>query len=147
MKIVLWTQYRENYGLESGGDYWKNKGGSTYILEGVSVEEACDRNAFDALIAKLYELIEYGNPASIHYIIDWSLEDDSEPNHRFVEEWESPCVITRKGDKFVATRFRDNTFFSGMSQEVHCIRHSYTMLPNGERENFERHVIYRDMVA
>ena len=40
--LVIWTQYRENYGAhtwDGEGDcpqHWKNKGGGTYVFENVT---------------------------------------------------------------------------------------------------------------
>ena len=46
MKVVIYTQFRENYGAhdwDGKGEcpqYWKNKGGSCYVVE-ASLNQAC----------------------------------------------------------------------------------------------------------
>lgn len=79
MKLVMHTQYMENYGDE-GCPRWKFKGGSEYIVEnywpdqemGLSMSEA-----MEADVKELRKLIEYSNPMAEEYLIDWGLEDDS----------------------------------------------------------------------
>ena len=59
MKLVIQTQFRENYGAhdwDGKGEcpqYWKFKGGDTYIVD-VSLAEAQDKS-FYASVAKCIE--------------------------------------------------------------------------------------------
>jgi gamma-glutamyl-gamma-aminobutyrate hydrolase PuuD len=66
MKLVINTQYRENYaahdeGYEHGVSeaYWKFKGGTTYV-----VPRFTDVNNITQVMKKLDSLISYGNPGS-----------------------------------------------------------------------------------
>ncbi len=39
MKLVICTQYRENYGTEDR-PYWKMKGGNVYVVENLTMSQA-----------------------------------------------------------------------------------------------------------
>ena len=70
MMIVIRTQYRENYGTESD-PYWKFKGGSEYKVTNVPTN-AVIHEVVDAVRSE----VEYNDPMSEQYILDWSVEDD-----------------------------------------------------------------------
>jgi hypothetical protein len=85
VKLVIETQYNENYGAHNWNgegecpQYWKSKGGSTYVVENFVPD-------FDDLsnqVAKLIVLakIEHRDEASEEYVIDWTVEDDSYETH------------------------------------------------------------------
>jgi hypothetical protein len=75
MKLVIRTQYMENYGAhdwDGKGEcpqYWKMKGGSDYMIENVplNIDYAEVVSAAD---------IEKNNEYCREYILDWSLESD-----------------------------------------------------------------------
>jgi hypothetical protein len=71
MKVLITTQYRENYGTEAD-PYWKFKGGSEYFIEGVDPLKV----APGTLVDKVKSEIEYSNPMSEEYILDWELVAD-----------------------------------------------------------------------
>ena len=71
MKILITTQYRENYGTESE-PYWKNKGGDEYYILGVDPL----KTAPGLLVEQVRGRIEYANPGSEEYILDWQLVPD-----------------------------------------------------------------------
>jgi len=74
MILAIDTQYRENYGAhdwDGEGEcpqYWKNKGGSTYLVTG-------DINHKD-VINELTNLINYKNDGSEEFVIAVHLEED-----------------------------------------------------------------------
>jgi len=76
MKLVILTQFRENYGAhdwDGKGEcpqYWKFKGGDTYIVE-VSLEEAQDRQFYK----DVYKCIEHSSDYSEEYVIGEDLWD------------------------------------------------------------------------
>lgn len=100
MKLVILTQFCENYGAhdwDGKGEcpqYWKFKGGDTYIVD-VTLQEAQDKS-FYAAVAKC---IEHSSNYSKEYIIGETLIDDIdfvESDH--VEDWESPiCCFLEDG--------------------------------------------------
>ena len=90
MIIVVETQYRENYGAQSWDgegecpQYWKNKGGETYIVSGHGIIKGtvanCSELIVEATIAQITteirDLINYKNDGSEEYIIGVYAEDD-----------------------------------------------------------------------
>lgn len=139
MFITIQTQYRENYGAhdwDGEGEcpqYWKYKGGETYIIPGLSVAEAMDAQAIIDVVAPL---IEYRNEASEEYIIDWELLDDSEAVP--CNDWDTPWSLSKQDDgTYVAFREIDNTTEYGyMSSDVAAKIESYLMVEAGGRENY-----------
>ena len=71
MKVLITTQYRENYGSENE-PYWKFKGGSEYFI--LSVDPL--KVAPGLLVEQVRSKIEYSNPMSEEYILDWELVSD-----------------------------------------------------------------------
>ena len=72
MKILITTQYRENYGTESD-PYWKFKGGSDYFIEGVDPLKV----APGLLVEQVRGQIEHAGAMTEEYILDWELVEDS----------------------------------------------------------------------
>ena len=71
MKILITTQYRENYGTESD-PYWKNKGGDEYYI--LNVDPL--KTAPGLLVEQVRDRVEYTNPRSEESILDWQLVPD-----------------------------------------------------------------------
>ena len=78
MKVLITTQYSENYGTESD-PYWKFKGGSDYFIQNVNPLNV----APGMLVDKVRSQIEYSNPMSQELILDWELVSDD-----FITEFE-----------------------------------------------------------
>ena len=78
MKVLITTQYSENYGTESD-PYWKFKGGSDYFIQNVNPLNV----APGLLVDKVRSQIEYSNPMSQELILDWELVSDD-----FITEFE-----------------------------------------------------------
>lgn len=70
-KILITTQYRENYNTEDQ-PYWKNKGGEEYFIPGFSGSES----DMTALVMSVREKIEYSNPFSEEFIIGFCIVPD-----------------------------------------------------------------------
>jgi hypothetical protein len=105
MKYVIHTQFMENYGAHDWDgkgvcpQYWKYKGGDTYIID-VTLQEAQDKSFY----ASVEKCIEYKNDYSEEYILGSELIDDIdfvESDH--VAEWESPICCFLEGDKLMCT--------------------------------------------
>lgn len=103
MKFVIHTQFRENYGAhdwDGKGEcpqYWKCKGGDTYIVD-VTLQEAQDKSFY----ASVEKCIEHKSNYSEEYIIGSELIDDIdfvESDH--VEDWESPICCFLEGGKLM----------------------------------------------
>ena len=86
MKIVITTQFRENYGAhdwDGTGEcpqYWKFKGGSEYIID--SVQEHVKLNDFfgkkcEMIVDSIRPKIEHKSEYAEEYIVGWTIEEDS----------------------------------------------------------------------
>ncbi len=97
MKIVIQTQFRENYGAhdwDGTGEcpqYWKSKGGSTYFVD-CTLAEAQDASYW----SELSMLINQSDDYSAEYIISQDLVDaiDFDASN-FCEDWETPIYMER----------------------------------------------------
>lgn len=95
MKLVIQTQYQENYGAHAWSgegecpQYWKNKGGSTYVVEGVEANKA---NEFSSIVERAIKFFNcvYSDNHSAESIIDWSVQEN---DSIVCDEWETPKII------------------------------------------------------
>ena len=78
MKLRIHTQHYENYGAhdwDGEGEcpqYWKAKGGDTFILDGVTVSQAMDAQFIDGVLDNISSADEYFEVC----IAGWDLIDD-----------------------------------------------------------------------
>ena len=96
--LVIQTQYRENYAVHNEGyehgvsePHWKFKGGSTYFVSDLTTKQINDIAQHG--IPLLTRLIEYSNPASEEYILDWEIRDlgkNGDGKGPICESWEIP---------------------------------------------------------
>ena len=131
MKLVIQTQILENYAAHNEGyshgvdeSYWKAKGGNTYVVEGVSIEDAQSEGYYDTI----FDLITENNPSFQEYILGSDLIDDVdfvESDHK--QEWESITYITQEGDKFRATKTVENGEYGYMRKEIAKTVETYIM--------------------
>jgi hypothetical protein len=112
MKLVISTQYRENYAAHNedfvpgvSEDYWKFKGGSTYVVENINPPSA--RNIEMDGIPTLTALIENRNESFEEYILDYDIVEDDAV---VCGEWETPYVLEYDTDikRWRATKFTFN---------------------------------------
>lgn len=96
MKIVVQTQYRENYAAHDWDGEgvcpqgWKCKGGDTYIVEGISVEEAQDQSIWDFVIDSIGYFTDYVE----EIVVGIHLEDDCVSNEEIHDSWDAPIVMS-----------------------------------------------------
>lgn len=127
MKLVIETQYRENYGIdhETGLDsnYWEPKGGSTYVVE--NIQEFNDSTQATYLVSLV---VEYSNSASMEEIICADEMPDGAPEG---EPWENPTYITimREEDATVLVAKRRLS----CAEELY---ETYFMHAEGERSHY-----------
>lgn len=131
MKIVIQTQIRENYAAHDenyshGVDeaYWKAKGGNTYVVEGVSIEDAQSEGYYDTI----FDLITENNPSFQEYVLGSDLIDDAdfvESDHK--QPWESITYITQEGEQFRATKTVENGEYGYMRKEIAKTVETYIM--------------------
>jgi hypothetical protein len=130
MKLVIGTQYRENYGSESE-PYWKFKGGSTYVVENITAgqRERIEREG----IPTLKSLIEYSGPMTEEYILDYSIVEDSAP---IGEPWETPTVCVYSDGAWHASTETLNDEYGYLRSDIGRKLEIYTMLPEGGRGDY-----------
>ena len=144
-KLVINTQYRENYAAQNedyvhGVDetYWKFKGGSTYV-----VPHFKDVNNLTEVMKTLTTLIEYGNPASEEYIIDYRIEDKN--TAKVCESWETFTeIFENTPGVFNALKITDNREDGYMRSEILQMTEGWTMLPNSERSGYRVQYLTQD---
>lgn len=113
MKIVIQTQHRENYGAHDWDgegacpQYWKFKGGNTYVVHNVSIEQNLSKDFWSKLEDSVQEESEYFE----EYILSSIVVDDCDYDEsEFVESWESPINMTFAGGRFLATRYQKSDY-------------------------------------
>jgi len=103
MKLVLHTQFRENYGAhdwDGEGEcpqYWKMKGGNTYICE-MDLEQAQSEEFYNLIEGCVTHKSEYAEEYVVGETVvdqcDFKIED-------FCESWESPVYMELiEGNRF-----------------------------------------------
>ena len=130
MKLVIYTQVRENYGDETN-PRWKYKGGETYVVRDISEaqRERIQRQGIPTLSA----LIEYSNPASEEYVRDYDIVAD---NVRECDPWESVIECTYSEGAWHASVETLNNEYGYLRSDIGRKLAVYTMLPRGERGDY-----------
>ncbi len=140
MKLVINTQYRENYGShdwDGKGEcpqYWKFKGGSTYVVPNI-LGESPD------ILKRVRPLIEYGNYGSEEYILDYEIVEN---NAKVCEDWETVTQLFITEDKVTALKVIDNREDGWMRDEILEKTESWTMMPEHERKDYSATYLMRD---
>lgn len=96
MKLVIHTQFKENYGAhdwDGKGEcpqYWKFKGGSTYVVE-ASLDQAMSGSFF----TDVAKCIEHRSHYSEEYVIGEDLVDDIDFDPtKVVDSWDTAIYAT-----------------------------------------------------
>ncbi len=136
MKLVIQTQIKENYGAhdwDGQGEcpqYWKFKGGNTYVVEGLTGKQ-------------INKIAQHGNTtldglntsAKVtweEYILDWEVAEDAAT---VCEAWESPIVMSYVDGAWRASKITENGEYGYMRKEIVSQTRSWTMLAGGAEEN------------
>ena len=140
MKLVISTQFKENYGAhdwDGTGEcpqYWKLKGGDTFVMSGPTTEED---------VKNITRFVEYADDGSQEYVISTEvMEDDAV----VCEEWETPWNVYKELDgSYYASRFVKaedywKPGFKGKAQ-------SYLMQPCGQQAHFLNEFIKEEEVV
>jgi hypothetical protein len=142
MKLVTNTQYLENYGAHDWSgegecpQYWKFKGGNTYVIENVEdYDSALSESLVNLeLTEDLVNLITYRTDYSEEYVIESTLmmSDDT-----VCEEWETPYVLEFDTDikRWRCTRTTSSRT-SDFQEDILEMRESWLLAPNNEREDY-----------
>ena len=119
MKIVIQTQIRENYGAHAWDgegecpQRWKCKGGNTYIVSDVTLEQSQDATFWNEIESLVSSDDDYWN----EYVLDSRLVDDVdfvEGDH--VAPWESPTYITFEDGEYIGTTTNNDP--AGFRKEI-----------------------------
>ena len=102
MKLVIQTQYSENYG-STDKPYWKFKGGDTYVVPNLTTAQA-ERVLRDG-IPTLKALIEYKNSASEEYVNFYSVVEDDAV---VCDDWETPNMLSWENNTWVCRQIQSN---------------------------------------
>ena len=121
MKLVIQTQYRENYAAHDedyvhgvSDPYWKNKGGDTFVVS-CSVADAMDPSFTDSALAA----VSYSHESAEEFVINYCLVDDIDFDiSEHIESWETPTLLWFDGEHFCATKKTDNTDMGYMRKEI-----------------------------
>lgn len=143
MKLVINTQYRENYAAHNedfvpgvSENYWKFKGGTTYVVPNFT-----DSVNITEVMKTLTTLITYGNSGSEEYIIDYNIVDNSE---KVCESWETPTQIFFNTDNVTALKVTDNREDGYMKSEILEKTEAWTMLPDSNRSDYSVSFLMQD---
>lgn len=141
MKLVITTQYQENYGAHdwdgkgSCPQYWKMKGGSTYVVENLTPAQC--RKAIESGCPTLRGLIEYADEGSREDVVDVSIMDDDE---KVCEDWDTVTKMSFEGGKWVARKTIVNDEYGYLNRKIAVMSSSWDMLKKSGRENYK--VVY-----
>ena len=129
MKLVIQTQYSENYG-STDKPFWKFKGGDTYIVANLSPAQA--ERILSHGIPTLKALIEYKNSMSEEYVTYYRIVEDDVV---VCDEWETPNMLSWENNTWVCRQvsLNDGHFRKPIVSKVV----KYTMGMGGEMINPE----------
>lgn len=129
MKLVIQTQYVENYG-DANKPFWKFKGGDTYIVQNLTPSQAEAVLKFG--IPTLKALIQYKNDMSQVSITDHIVVDD---DVEVTEDYETPYYLSWENNTWVCRQVTLND--GSFSRPILCKILKYTMGMGGEMINPE----------
>ena len=136
MKLVIQTQHKENYGAhdwDGKGEcpqYWKFKGGNTYVVENITPKQAEKIN--DGGIPTLTALIECFNESWEEYILGWDLKDDGA---KVCDDWDSPIILHYADGAWQAREVKENGEYGYFRKEIVREIRTWTMQAGGEEIN------------
>ena len=141
-KLVIQTQYRENYAAHDAGykhgvdqPHWKFKGGTTYVFPHFK-----DFN-------NVTDMISYSHEVAEEYVLTWSIVPQSE---KVCDEWESPVNLSFDGDDIIAIKITDNRpnedgyRYSAMRDEILELTETWTLGSENERLNYKAEYLMND---
>ena len=131
MKLVIATQYLENYASEGSAPYWKAKGGEVYVVRDLTWNQV-ERIEAEG-IPTLTSLIEYSNECSREHILNTTIVENDGYE---CESWESVVELSydRVNRCWSASRttHRDECWVDGIDYKVE----RWVPRPGGEREGY-----------
>jgi hypothetical protein len=134
MKVVIYTQVRENYGTVAE-PYWKMKGGEVFVVPDLTVEQTL--KVKERGIPTLKALIETHSDMFEEYVVDYAILDN---DVKVCEPWETPFELRWIGGRWVANRTVENGEYGYMNSKVERKTEEYDMEMAGGRANYR--VVY-----
>lgn len=147
VKLVIHTQHRENYGAHDWNgvgevpQYWKNKGGATYVVEKLSPAMAKKLSGTGVNITRLKSYIESFSDAFQEIILSASLEAD---DVEVCDPWDPPWTLVWENQQWVASQVELNDEYGYMVPHVASKHSRYVMAPNGERKDYFAYYLTKD---
>ena len=146
MKIVIQTQYCENYAwnedgtLGTGADaYWKFKGGSTYFVTDLTSKQI--NKIAQGGIPTLEKLIEFKNEAFEEYILYWEIRDlgkNGDGRGPICEPWETPVEFYWGGDRWLCrTHHTPDPEYTCWNRAIIGKAEQWIPLEGGERSDYK----------
>lgn len=144
MKLIIYTQCEENYGAHDWDgrgqcpQYWKPKGGETYVVRNISKRQA--RRIEKDGIPTLSKLLTMDSEGFREYIIGSGLfEDDAKE----CESWETPIQlhynVTAQGWRAQRRTHNDGHMVDHIHQKVEY----WTLTNNGGRDHYHCYYILK----
>jgi len=151
MKLVIQTQYRENYAAHNedyvhgvSDPYWKNKGGDTFVVSCSTVDYAMDPGFTESAL----DAVSYSHESAEEFVINYTLIDDVDFNiSEHIEEWETATFLWFDGDHFMATKKTDNTDMGYMRKEILTKFESWTITPEDRLSDYKSTFLMEDGVT
>jgi hypothetical protein len=134
MKVVIYTQVRENYGTVAE-PYWKMKGGEVFVVPDLTVEQTL--KVKERGIPTLKALIETRSDMFEEYVVDYAILDN---DVKVTEPWDTPFELRWIGGRWVANRTVENGEYGYMNSKVERKTEEYDMEMAGGRANYR--VVY-----
>jgi len=144
MKLVIHTQHKENYGAhdwDGEGEcpqYWKFKGGNTYVVENLTDEQVVKIN--NNGIPTLTKLIESSNECFKEYITMYTIVADHD---RPWDEWDEPYQLFYFEGKWNAIQVTSGRY-AGLRKECIAQRRTYVLADGGEQVNSKTEIQLSD---
>lgn len=153
MKLVINTQYKENYawGNEDyvegvSEDYWKFKGGSVYVIANIQSSVlytgSVSANALYEIVDSVKEQITYTNSGSMEYIVDWEMMND---NAVVCSEWETPIQLFFIDNQWTAMKVSNNRGDLGWRRkEILEVTETWVLGKDNERTDYKSEYLMED---
>ena len=143
MKLVLNTQYKENYAAHDesyvhgvSAPYWKFKGGDTYVVTRSDLP-----SDIEGFVEELKGLVEYSDEGSMTYLLDWNIMDNTQ---EVCEDWETPVDCYKVNGRWVAMKRTDNRDHGWRRREILQVEETWDMLPDAGRDNYKIEYLMED---
>ena len=143
MKLAIYTQIEENYGSHTWDgegecpQRWKFKGGNTYVVENISlddalhVEEEFGLTNAARMVNHIAAALREDNESFKEYMIDWMLVDDEV---QICDKWETPVVLTVKSSGTILAEC--NTDREDFWAEGYVSKHETWEVADGRQVNY-----------